>query len=244
MRITPALFALVLVGSVAACGDDGDQLTKAEYIAAADELCAEADETLDEMGDPESIDDLVEQLEAGKEVYEQLAADIDALEDPDEGEEQADEIFDLLDDIIDELDEVIEVAETEDPVAIQEAIEEIEEISEEADELARDFGFEECGVDDEEDTDDESEEDASGSGDEDFAPVNEPTQEDIDAVLPLFQEGSGDVFTDEEATCIVRYLLERVELTGFADLPEELTQEAAVECLTTARLLEIGQAEN
>ena len=57
-RVALAL-AVVSLLSVAACGDDGDQLSEEEYLAQANEICAESNAELEELeipSTPEEVD--------------------------------------------------------------------------------------------------------------------------------------------------------------------------------------------
>lgn len=262
MRTRTPLAVLVTLGlAFAACGDDAEELSKDDFIEQADELCADAQDEIDDLGDPESEDpeDVAAFLEDGKEIYEGLAEDLDGLAPPGDDADEVDEVFGKLDELIEKLDDAIAAAEDDDEEAMGEAFEDLDEISNEAEELASDYGFEECGIDtssdesddestDEEESDDEAtdEEETDDTTDDESAAGDvpdarySPTQEDIDALVPVFSEGAGGLFTDEESECMVTFLLERYTLAEFQGLSDAASEAAAMECLSTSRLIEIG----
>lgn len=249
-RLLALITVPALAATLVACGDDTETLSLDEYIEQGDALCAAADEEFDALGEPASEEELGSFLEDGLAIYEDLRADLGALAAPEEREEDIDALLGTLDDLIAALDGAATAAADEDEDALDEAFAELDDIDDRADELASELGFEECAVSDDEGEEAEFEETGEAIGDDDeeavdldaeYPPVNEVNEEDVAALVPVFSEGAGGLFTEEEAACMVRYLLARASITDFSTLPDELGEQAALECLTTARLIELGR---
>ncbi|MGI9658441.1 MAG: hypothetical protein ACR2OD_05990 [Gaiellaceae bacterium] len=143
-----ALGALVLL-VIAACGgnDSGggssEQLTEAEYVAAADAICAEADTKLDALGEP-SPDAIGSFLRDGAEIAEEQLDDLKALNGPDEIQETLDRAYELLGQLNDKAREAADAFDDGDISAANSLIDEITPLGEEADQLATDIGLEVC----------------------------------------------------------------------------------------------------
>lgn len=202
-----------LLATLAACGGDSAQQAKAEFIAAADELCRQAEAEIEQVDDPGSEADLPDALGAARSIYAGLKSDLDDLDDPDEGAGEARDIIDSLDDLLAALDDAIEAAGDRDGEALEEAFDAAEAVAADVDPRARAFGFEECGVDD----------DAGGEAsiDDAYPVINQPSDEDVAALVPIFVQESDGAFTEEEAGCIARFLLERVTLSEWIAFGEE-----------------------
>lgn len=83
-RAIATALALAVLLTIAACGgdDSGEQLTKEEFIAAADEICREADEKNDALAEPETLDDATSFLQDGLVIQEEQLAELEALTHP------------------------------------------------------------------------------------------------------------------------------------------------------------------
>lgn len=166
-RFSPLLAGgLASALTLAACGGD-DGVPRAEFIASADEICVEYDEKLDalferdlEEGDFEQLADLFgEAQDIGSEGIDELQA----LELPDEGAEDAEAVFDLMSEQIGTMGEAEEAARAADESALDTILTEGSERDEEIEQQAKAFGFEECGIGD------DSEEEEVPIGDDDAA---------------------------------------------------------------------------
>lgn len=234
---------VVLLLPMVACGGGSSQQSKTDYIAAADALCEQAESDIDALGEPESFEDLAELLPDVRAVYTQLQEDLEGLDEPDEDAAEAQAALGTLDGLLIALDQAIAATEAGDDQGIQDALSQGSDIAEEADRLAREFGFEECGI--EPGADGPATSEAPADADSDFPVINDPTEADIAALVPVFNEGAGNRFTDDEAYCMVEYLLQRTTLAQWVDAdgegpPEALLEEATLECLSLARMIEIG----
>ena len=132
--------------ALAGCGDDGgsesEELSKAEFIEKADEICAEGDEVIDEaeegFADPdapteEEIDAAVEDVVIPE--YERQLEELGDLEPPADDKDTIDEMLEHLQDAVDAMKEDWQSQET--ATAFQEASA-----------IATEYGLEECGESD------------------------------------------------------------------------------------------------
>lgn len=137
-----------MAAALAGCGEEGSrapapaQVTKPQYIAAGDEICAEGDRelaregkrTLRQLGSEDPAGGEVERFaeETVIPVTEMRIADLRALEPPAGDEQQVAEIFDAAERSLDEI--------RDDPSLIEKA----EQVFEPASRLAAAYGFMDC----------------------------------------------------------------------------------------------------
>ena len=142
MRTKLALLALAAsVALVAGCGGGGgDRLSKEEYIAAADKICAEANSSIDALGEPTeaTFDDYIAQAE--KIAREQLDK-LRALKPPGEDEATLNKAYDLIEQQIGLALKASEALKNQDQAAIEKASAEIDKLNAEADQIANDYGM-------------------------------------------------------------------------------------------------------
>ena len=140
MILAALLAALALIA--AGCGDDeGEALTKEEFITQADEICAAGDEEITATAD-EQFGELKEEPPVEEQEafltdvvapnYEDQLAQIRELNPPEEDAEQVDELLSALEDLIAQL--------RDEPSAVLEATE-----PPEASTLAQEYGLQNCG---------------------------------------------------------------------------------------------------
>jgi hypothetical protein len=130
--------------SLAACGGGDEGLSREEFLSEADSICAEYDQRVDEIDEPQSIDDVERYADEAKPVIEDGMAELRALEPPDELEQQWDDYVASSEESVEYLDQLREAAAAGDQARIQEIAQEVSEKNEEADRLARDIGLEDC----------------------------------------------------------------------------------------------------
>lgn len=142
------IVALVPLG-LAACGDDDDGPSKADYIEKADAICARSDKETDAIfdagfedpADPQP-EEAQEALKAALPVVKEDLEELKALEKPKDDEDEIDAIWTAIEEGITTLEEASAdpdqslVALTSEPFAPGEK-------------LAGDYGMEDCGPDDE-----------------------------------------------------------------------------------------------
>ena len=124
-------------------------LNKNEYIVEADALCAELNARTDALGEPETFEEIVAWASGFIELAEDGVPRLQAIEPPADDRAGADATMALLFEPADVVPEIREAAEAGDAESINALLAQVVEISEEADTVARDYGFRECGVDDE-----------------------------------------------------------------------------------------------
>jgi hypothetical protein len=133
--------------AAAGCGGD-DRLTREELVEEADETCADFDQRIEEVGEPESPEDIERYVQEIRPIVEEGTDELDALQPPEELEGEYDQWIQETRSAIDMFDELEEAAASGDEQRIQEVLQGAGEGGEEADRLAQELGFQECGSDD------------------------------------------------------------------------------------------------
>lgn len=144
-----------LIG-ISGCGSDdgGGSLTKEEWIASADAICAEMIAQEEEIPEPQSVEEMVA---ASEQFFEITRSGIDELKDlgaPDGDDGTADEIVAAFEDLADAGDAFIEaVAESgsldEMSAEAEAAFRDLEATQQQAKELAEGYGLTGCFTDSE-----------------------------------------------------------------------------------------------
>jgi hypothetical protein len=141
MILAALLAALALIAAGCGGDDEGEALTKEEFITQADEICAAGDEEItatadEQFGELEEEPPVEEQEAFLTDVvapnYEDQLAQIRELNPPEEDAEQVDELLSALEDLIAQL--------RDEPSAVLEATE-----PPEASTLAQEYGLQNCG---------------------------------------------------------------------------------------------------
>jgi hypothetical protein len=143
------LFFAFLTGAMglaaAGCGGDGgDRLTREELIEEADATCTEFDQRIDEIDEPESLDDIEAYVQEIRPIVEEGTDELDELQPPEELEDDYDRWIEETRSAIARFDELEEAAASGDEQRIQEVIQSVGEGGEEADRLAQELGFQDC----------------------------------------------------------------------------------------------------
>ena len=146
-----ALFGCVLAFLAAGCGGGGGEaggLTREEFVSELDQICADFDAKQEEIGVPDSLEDLAE---LGPEIEPEFDAAIqrarDLGEPPEEIADDVDRFLDLAEDQKALISDLVASAEDADVQRVQEIAEEGEEIDEESDRIATELGAERCAED-------------------------------------------------------------------------------------------------
>jgi hypothetical protein len=132
----------------AGCGGGDDRLTREELIDEADATCAEFDQQIEDVQEPESLDDIERYLQEIRPIVEEGTDELDALEPPEDLQDEYDDWIAATRSGVDRFDELEEAAASGDEQRIQEVFEDVGTGGEEADRLAEEIGFQECGSDD------------------------------------------------------------------------------------------------
>ena len=134
--------------AAAGCGGGGDRLTREELIDEADATCAEFDQRVEEVDEPESLDDIERYVQEIRPIVEEGTDELDALEPPEELQDEYDDWIAATRSGVDRFDELEEAAASGDEQRIQEVLQGAGEGGDEANRLAQEIGLQECGSDD------------------------------------------------------------------------------------------------
>ena len=145
------VFLAFLTGAMglaaAGCGGGGDRLSRDELIEEADATCAEFDQRIEEVQEPESLDDIERYVQEIRPIVEEGTDQLVDLEPPEELQDEYDDWIAATRSGVERLDEVEEAAASGDQQQIQEALQGVGGGGEEADRLAEEIGLQECGSD-------------------------------------------------------------------------------------------------
>jgi hypothetical protein len=132
--------ALLLVG----CGGD-DGLDKAQYVSELIRMCEDFSEREKEIGDPQTVADLVEKGPRILEAFHEAIRDkIRTIEAPDEIADEADRLVELADQQYNVLRDLVDAANDNDLARVRELTSMNAAFNEEASSVARDLGAEAC----------------------------------------------------------------------------------------------------
>jgi polyhydroxyalkanoate synthesis regulator phasin len=131
--------------SLAACSDDAGT-SKEDFVAAADDVCREADEKIAEIGQPRVEEGILEYVEQAQEVSADLAADLRELEPPAEDAADVEQMIDDLERATDLLEPLAQATVDRDANAVQELQEEVQQTTDDISAFADSYGFEVCGA--------------------------------------------------------------------------------------------------
>lgn len=150
-RLTAALLALVASAAFAAagCGGDGggsgDRLSAAEFREAANAICAEYDQKIQELGEPESLEDLTEFIGRAIPIIEEGFKKLDELQPPEELEADWDRATEVNAENLQLTKDLQAAAESGNEARVQEILAQAGQNEEETDRLARELGLQRCG---------------------------------------------------------------------------------------------------
>jgi hypothetical protein len=145
-----AAAAAIAAGALAAaCGGSGgsDRLTKEEYIKEADAICADANQQINALGEPQDLEQLAAMSEQAVTIAQQQLAKLRALVPPEEIEEQVNRAYDLVEQQNGIAEEIAAAAKAGDAGKIQQLVDEAAPLEQEGDDIAANIGLQECGSD-------------------------------------------------------------------------------------------------
>ena len=137
---------LVLAG----CGGGGDEaepLSKSEWIEQADEICAQADEDIQALGDPTTLDEIGELTDEASGISRDALADLRALRPPEEDQATVDQMLDLVEQQIVIGEQIGEAARNGDEAEVRRLADEAQPLEAQADEVGRQYGLDDCADD-------------------------------------------------------------------------------------------------
>jgi hypothetical protein len=145
--------AVLAAAAVAGCGgDDSGELSKDEFIAQADQICADFNESAD--ADQQEFESLLDQgdFEAAADSFDQTAADseealaeLEALQPPAEDQETIDEWLAILGEQPALAQEFSDALRAEDVQAINALGPEVQRLDADSDAIADEYGLVDCG---------------------------------------------------------------------------------------------------
>jgi hypothetical protein len=145
------LLGVVLGGVMAAlaggCGGD-EELSRDEYVAELNAMCEDFSAREKEIGEPQTLGDLVEKGPRIVDAFEKAIVDkVRTLNPPDELADEADRLVDVADQQRDVLAELVDAAKANDVMRVRELVPRNAALNTEADSIARDLGAESCAAD-------------------------------------------------------------------------------------------------
>lgn len=151
-RLTAALLALVASAALAAAGcggggggGSGDRLTAAEFRQAADAICAEYDQKIEDLGQPESLEDLTAFIGRAIPIIEEGFNKLEELQPPEELEADWNRAMEVNGENLQLTKDLQAAAESGNEERVQEILAQAGQNEEETDRLARELGLQRCG---------------------------------------------------------------------------------------------------
>ena len=151
-RLTVALLALVALTALAAAGcggggggASGDRLSAAEFRQAADAICAEYDQKIQDLGEPESLEDLTAFIGRAIPIIEEGFNKLEELQPPEELEADWNRAIEVNAENLQLTKDLQAAAESGNDERVQEILAQASQNEEETDRLARELGLQRCG---------------------------------------------------------------------------------------------------
>jgi hypothetical protein len=140
------MLLLAAVFALSACGGDD----KDDFVSDADDICKEAEDKVDELDRPSTVDEVPAYVDEANEIGEDTKAELEDLDPPTDVEDDFNNFLDNVDEGIELLEELKAAAERGDEQAIAEFDDDprVNELNEENEQIAEDIGFEQCGRED------------------------------------------------------------------------------------------------
>jgi hypothetical protein len=120
--------------------------SKEDFIAAADDVCREADERVAEIGRLRSEDDIAEYVEQTKEVSVDLVSSLRELEAPEADQARFEDMIDGIERATDLLGPMAQAVIERREDGFDELQQELGQIAEDVNDFAESYGFEVCGA--------------------------------------------------------------------------------------------------
>jgi hypothetical protein len=151
-RLTVCLLALLGSAALVAagCGGDGgggsgDRLSATEFREAADAICAEYDQKIQDLGEPESLEDLNAFIGRAIPIIEEGFNKLEELQPPEELEADWNRAMEVNAENLQLTKDLQAAAEDGDEERVQEILAQASQNEEETDRLARELGLQRCG---------------------------------------------------------------------------------------------------
>lgn len=146
-RLLPVV---LLLPALAACGDDeAEALSHDEYVEQGDAICARLTEETDALDQPTDLPSAVTFLDESLPLARAAREDFAELAAPDDAEEVREALLSSIDVSIDAAGRARDAAANDDQAGVEAALAEATEAGAASDPVAQEYGFVECGTDDE-----------------------------------------------------------------------------------------------
>ncbi len=145
------LVAALAVAFSAGCGGAPDStpsqaLTKADWIAQADAICAGANAQIESLGEPANAGELASLTEKAVLIDDKALASIRALHPPPEIEDQVARALELSEQQNKIARAIADAADKRDQAAVQQLVAELAPLQSEARDIAHEIGLKQCGM--------------------------------------------------------------------------------------------------
>ena len=140
------MFAGVALAGCGGGGEDGDRLSRAEFISRADAICTEYEAKLDAVGQPSSLEGLKDFADKALPIAREGRDKLGDLNPPEELEGDYDAWLEQGDEAIELVERLSDAAEDGDTAEIQKIAQDAERADTEANRLAGKIGFQQCGA--------------------------------------------------------------------------------------------------
>ncbi len=149
MRVSSAGLALI-VAFLAGCGGGGggERLTKEQFLEQADAICADFEAKLDELPDPQNLEELIALAGEAQPIAAEGVARVRALNPPEELEADVDAWLDLNEENVQRIEDLREAGEAGDEERVREIATGGSENEQKADALAKKIGLSDCARED------------------------------------------------------------------------------------------------
>jgi hypothetical protein len=151
-RLTVGLLALLGSAALVAagCGGDGgggsgDRLSATEFRETADAICAEYDQKIQDLGEPESLEDLNAFIGRAIPIIEEGFNKLEELQPPEELEADWNRAMEVNAENLQLTKDLQAAAEDGNEERVQEILAQASQNEEETDRLARELGLQRCG---------------------------------------------------------------------------------------------------
>jgi hypothetical protein len=151
-RLTVCLLALLGSAALVAagCGGDGgggsgDRLSATEFRETADAICAEYDQKIQDLGEPESLEDLNAFIGRAIPIIEEGFNKLEELQPPEELEADWNRAMEVNAENLQLTKDLQAAAEDGNEERVQEILAQASQNEEETDRLARELGLQRCG---------------------------------------------------------------------------------------------------
>lgn len=137
--------AVAATMTLAACGGGGsDTLSEDDFIDEVNGLCADANDDLDDIDEPEELSDVVDFASDSSEIFSTLRDDLGELSPPDDLADDYADALDAIDEIIELLGDFEQAADDDDQDEAFDIGVDLGGVSDELEGLAEDLGVDDC----------------------------------------------------------------------------------------------------